>query len=269
MKLFRLSILLGSMALIASSAQANQIKFTFDFSRLQPGTFSLNRGGGLWMTETVYAGKGTATVLDAGLSPYLALGQSFDTYCVDLLRIIYSGSTPQVQLASMQDWKQQNIGVANPALFPLANNPKAGDMAAYLYNTYRNDGLNASDKAKREAGLQLSIWEVLYEGSPESSGPLAFDLGNGNIRFSNFDPQVLNYASGYLNSLPVYGSKAGSDALWLQTENQGIGLNTPTQDFIGPETTPEPGSLLLVGSGVVLFGGVALRKQKQGRKSFG
>jgi hypothetical protein len=266
MKMSRL-FLLGSLLLINMSAQASQITFNFDFSRLQTGTLNLYRGSAGWLSESVYAGKGIATVVDNGLAPNLQTGQSFDTYCVDLLHDIYSGASPEVQLASMRNWTQENmatIGNFDPESFPWSNNPHAGEAAAFLYDTYINDGAGLSDKKYREAGLQLAIWEVLYEGNPGSTGAPSFGIGNGdgNIYFTNFDSRVTGFAASYLNGLPKYDTLPGYDALWLLTANQGTGLGAQTQDFIGPTATPEPAALLLVGSGLFLIGGKALKRRK-------
>ena len=259
----RVSVVFWSIFLASASARASEVLFTFDFNRLQTGTLHLNRGSEGWFTDFVYAGKGTATVLDNDLAPYLADGLSFDTYCVDLLRIIYSGSTPQVQLASMRDWNQPNMasgtGAPNPQWFPWPNNPNAGAAAAYLYDRYRDDGAGQLDKLYREAGLQLAIWEALYEGGPGSGAP-SFDIATGNVYFTGFDGRVMGYASTYLNGLPSYGALSGSDAFWLQTSDQGVAEGTQTQDFMGPEPVSEPETLLLVGSGVLLVAAASALK---------
>jgi hypothetical protein len=261
MKLFGL-FLPGSILLMAISAQASQITFNFDFNRLQVGTLNMYRGSAGWLRESVYAGRGIATVIDNGLAPDLKKDQSFEAYCVDLLHNIYSGASPEVQVDSMQNWVQGNTGATNPGAFPWPNNPYAGEAAAFLYNTYGNDGAELSDKKYREAGLQLAIWEVLYEGSAGSTEAPSFSMGSGNIYFTNFDSRVTGFAAGYLNSIPSYDTLLDYDALWLVTANQGTGLGARNQDFIGPTATPEPASLLLVGSGIVLIGGRALKRRR-------
>jgi hypothetical protein len=267
MKSFRRCLACFGCLLFAASAYASQISFTFNFGNLQTGQLILYRGSEGIFTESIYAGKGTATVLDNGLAPTLLGGQTFDTYCVDLLHDIYSGATPQVSLGSMQDWTQPNppagAGTPTPGSWPWTTNPYAGEAAAFLYNNFVNDGLGETDKKYREAGLQLALWEVLYEGSSDISSPVAFNLGAGNIAFSNFDSRVTGFGAGYLSGLPAeYQNLSSSNALWLQTANQSEGLGAQTQDMIGPKPVPEPASLLLVGSGVIIVAGATLRRRK-------
>jgi hypothetical protein len=73
----------------------------------------------------------------------------------------------------------------------------------------------------------------------------------------------MGFASNYLSGLPTnFNDLSSSNALWLQTADQGTGLGTPNQDFIGPTSVPEPASLLLVGSGIIIIGGAVFRKWK-------
>jgi hypothetical protein len=267
MKKLGLSCTLLSMLLIAISAEANQITFTFDFGTLQGGYLHLYQGPGSWLDEHIYAGKGTATVVGNGFAPAFSAGEIFDVYCADLLHSIYSGDSPQVQLGSMQDWTQANLGGGIPGSYPWNSNPYAGEAAAFLYNTYHNDGMGQSDRQYREAGLQLAIWEVLYEGSAGSSPP-TFNIAQGNIFFTGFNAGDTYYASEYLSSLPIYESLAGNNALWLQTTDLGNDLGSRYQDFIGPKApnaVPEAATLLLVGSGMILVICNVLRKQKKSR----
>jgi hypothetical protein len=263
-----LSVCLG-LLLLAASVQAGQITFTFDFSRLQRGSFSLDRGSAGILIESVSAGKGTAHVInDSGLLPDLHVGQIFDTYCIDLLHDINNNESAQVGLGSMQNWTQPNPGGqgTNPGYYPWATNPYAGSAAAYLYINYRNDGLNQPDKTAREAGLQLAIWEVLYEGNTLDSGLPSYNIGNGKISFSGFSSDVTGFANTYLNGLSVdWNNAVTANALWLKTSNVGDGLHSHTQDFIATNAVPEPAAGILVGSGVALLAGMQYRKKRAKR----
>jgi hypothetical protein len=266
MSIKRLLFVCLGLLLLAASVQAGQITFTFDFTRLRLGSLSLDRGSAGILIESVYAGKGTATVIsDSGLLPDLQAGQIFDTYCVDLLHNIYSYESPQVGLGSMQNWNQPNPGPSgtDPGSYPWATDPHAGSAAAYLYNNYRNDGLVDANKADREAGLQLAIWEVLYEGDTLPSGMPSYNIADGKISFTGFSSQVTVYANTYLNGLSAnWNNTVNANALWLQTSNNDEGLNTHTQDFIATNTVPEPAAIVLVGTGVALLAGIQFRKKR-------
>jgi hypothetical protein len=249
-------------------AHAGQITFNFDFNRLQYGTLTMDRGSEGILTEGVYAGQGTATVVDdTGFGSQLAQGQIFDTYCVDLLHDINGGESPQVQLGSMQDWTQLNppdpFASPDSSSWPLAGNNFAGRAASYLYDQYSAGASAASDSDMREAGLQLAIWEVLYDVPTMIAGVPTFDVTSGKVAFSGFSPAVTGYAMGYLTGLSANWSQvAGSDALWLETANSSEGLGAHTQDFVAPGDVPEPAPLLLIGSGLAVLAGMKHRNMK-------
>jgi hypothetical protein len=270
MKALRIPACCFGLLLSSTMAHAGQITFYFDFNRLQQGTLALDRGSEGILTEAVYVGKGTATVLDdTGFGSELTTGQIFDTYCVDLLHDIYLVESPQVQLGSMQDWTQPNppdpFASPNPSSWPLSGNSFAGREASYLYDQYSDDASAASDSKMSEAGLQLAIWEVLYDVPTFSGGVPTFNLTSGNVSFSGFSSAVTGYAMGYLSGLSANWSQvAGTDAIWLETANSSEGLGGHTQDFVGPGSAavPEPTTLVLIGSGLAVLAGIKYRKIK-------
>jgi hypothetical protein len=134
-----------------------------------------------------------------------------------------------------------------------------GAKAAWLFNEYAagirtesNDPL-ADTKA---AALQVAIWEVLYDATP--------NLASGVFKgLNDYGAGVFAQASSYLSAL--FGGQtlgaAGfnnalyytSTAVWLDA----YGLNgKPGQDQI--TGVPEPGTLLLMG-----LGGVALFRNRR------
>lgn len=245
--------------MILGTLKASTITVAFDSQNTPWGQVSLQRGGLVYDTYP-HAGKFLATTDISGLPSV------FDTYCIDLLHAVYLDEAEPVDgISLMSNWRQDNLPdpeapfVPTPIAWPWANNPLAGRSAAYLYSTFR-DGASADLTAA--AALQIAIWEVLYEGG--DTGTVEYDLASGSISFSDWDPSVINVANGYLvsleNKLSVNPDLNGVDALWIITSNDSPDVyRAYNQDFIAP--IPEPGTLVLLLSGVVAVGGIALKRR--------
>jgi hypothetical protein len=137
------------------------------------------------------------------------------------------------------------------------NTEEAGRRAAYLYNTYAPT-FTPSQLTERTA-LQMAIWEVLYDVIPNV---IQGSPGAGRFAVNNANTTVQGLATTYLldmlaNPLLV----AASNATWLQLSLNG---NATYQDFIGPASAstgvPEPGSIFLLGTGVVALAAFRSRK---------
>ncbi len=127
--------------------------------------------------------------------------------------------------------------LGNPAAAVQAG---AGARVAWLLNTYANDTWFATDGDNKAAALQLAIWEVLY--TPFGG----YDIAGGDFRlvYGGAYPSLLSYANAYFGAL---GSN-GSDATWYDTIDR---ESATGQDFAAPIPTPEPGTLVLFGSGLL------------------
>lgn len=111
----------------------------------------------------------------------------------------------------------------------------AGEKVGWLVNTFA-PGVTSSGSNTEAAGLQVAIWAALY--NPNGS------LTGGPFKL-NSTGAVANQAQVYLNAL-FSDPLNRSSALWFDTP-AGRG-----QDQLTMSPVPEPGSLILLGSGLAL-----------------
>ncbi len=116
-----------------------------------------------------------------------------------------------------------------------------------------------SDSLKT-AALQLAIWEVIVEKDG------VFDLNSGNFQVLN-GRGALDLSANYLEALATDFADADQD--WLRT-HFAMAKSDKYQDFIlagvnaNPAATPEPGTLFLMGAGMLAAGLVFRRKAGAG-----
>jgi hypothetical protein len=171
----------------------------------------------------------------------------FYTYCVDLLN---------------NETDHQGVAVSTSDEM-TGSTPNVGQKAAWLFNTYA-DTIHANYSSASQAmaaGLQLAIWEVLYDTTYEIDGTKA-DKGNFYATGVYTSAAAISYGNQYLQDLLSAGtSYLSADARWLDSDNATYGLDGgPGQDQI-TRSVPEPGTLVLLAAG--LFGIAGARRKKK------
>lgn len=198
----------------------------------------------LEQTEVDYNKTGTIKYTADGNGFYVYLGNptvSFDTlmpdeqfvaFCVDPVQ--YSEKVTQVELV-------------NPSAV------EGGLEAAWLFdNKYAEDNVTIG-------ALQLAMWEAVWD-------PGNYDLNDGNFKRkshlnvygSGTASDLLTKAEGFLEDLSLNFEAGDLDMRYAITQN------ADHQDFIvqmpNPNATPEPGTVILLGLGLVGMVGIG-RKQ--------
>jgi len=181
-----------------------------------------------------------------------SMADAFYTYCVDL---------------KADETDHQGIAVRTTDEM-TGSTPNVGQKAAWLFNTYAaaiHDDYSAASKS-RAAGLQLAIWEVLYD-TPSQNTIYEVDgskAGKGNFYATGLytSAAAISYGNLYLQSLLGTGtSYLSADATWLDSDNAKYGMTGgPGQDQIA-SSVPEPGTLVLLAAGLLGIAGTRRKKK--------
>jgi hypothetical protein len=218
-------LLFIALILTATVSRGVATADTLDFTGV--GKTSVISIGGLY-SGAVYAGELNWDWLGA---PPAGFGRSLYTYCVDILNAVTDQESVSVR----------SVGQLTPATSPQTLKDR-GTNAAWLFSTYA-PGIHASGTGTQAAGLQVAIWEALYDWKP--------DLHAGNIVLLT-PGDVNTWANSYLDGLANHGGSSSPDTVYLDTSHG--------QDQIAQ--VPEASSWMIVALGMIgafVFGSRARR----------
>lgn len=257
MKTFRSLAMAAMIALSASAAVAGPTSLQFnDLPEPEQGVFTIvgfeyvpARNGTMSVTGlgTVQAGVGAIrATFDDGFADPL----SFNAFCVELFT------------------SASGFGSAT-SNFLIGSTTSTSLSKLFSYNDVANGGVNgdgttSTDKYK-SAGLQLAVWELLYDAAP------------GNVSAGEFSASVDATSVAWANSL--LAGAAGANANYdLQLISDNDLRSKPTyQDFVtasigstfgcnegdcGVTPVPEPSSIALTIAGLLGLGFFSRRKTR-------
>ncbi len=206
MKLRFLTVL--SLAAVAISGSAQAIDLTFSGMSLPDA-----------QTASISVNGSSFTSVYAGQLNFATGSSTLGTYCADALSFL-NGSSHTYSETNLALTSATNLGIAGTI---LANSQGSALTAA------------------QQAGLQLAIWEALYDGGS------SFNAG-GNFSVSGASAETLGYASQYYSSYCV----TPTNCVTYFGTNQSGGQSQMT-------AVPEPMTIAALGMGSLAL----LRRRRQ------
>jgi hypothetical protein len=163
-----------------------------------------------------------------------------DLYCVDVLNHISFGQTWNANFTSLSSG---NLSLTRHGNAKLAQY----QQAAYLASLYTAPGVTTTSWG----GIQAAIWNLLNPGSPN---------GGTNPSVNSSEAYWLAQAGTWYNSA---GAQSFDFSRWTIVTDMNSAGNVSgrgTQEFLTTGITPEPETWMLLGTGLVLIVGFAVKR---------
>jgi hypothetical protein len=162
-----------------------------------------------------------------------------DLYCVDVMNQISWGQQWNANFTSLLGGNYANTRHG-------ASNKDKYIKAAWLAEKYSSNG------TAQWGGIQTAIWNLLNPGNPN---------GGTNASSNTTEAYWLNQVdTWYSNPLNVANFSPGKWTIVTQTTAGGLGQGGGTQEFLTTGITPEPETWLLMGTGLILILGFAVKR---------
>ena len=193
-----------------------------------------------------YVGPFSGTLLGGGQA-----GTTINLYCLDVLNAVTFG----------QQWRANFINLATGDM-SLTRQGSAAlatyRKAAWLTDQYAVQ-LSATGNRNDYDGIQAAIWQIFNPGNPDGDANNA--NGGGNESF------WLNAAAGFASSAAYETYDYSRFTIVTDVAVSGVGaqrLTGGTQEFLSTAVVPEPGTYVLMATGLALVGGVArIRRRRE------
>jgi len=210
------------------------------------------------IVKSIYVG-GRSTQWYAGRYEFLVDGNTWNSYCMDPFTEIGSHTW------SAYYYSGNDIANYNPGDVPVRGNLyeysastevalEKYRMMNYLYNTYGlTTGTDYVSRLSR-ANLSLALWEVAYDWTGNES---SINFSSGGFRSYS----AYGYANTWLQEAMNYRFE-GNPLPNVYTPNP---LDAGQEIFAPPSAVPEPGTILLLGSGMCSL--AAYAKYRRRKKS--